>query len=136
MLAKTLIDMISYIIALQAETFGDSFVLEGELSEAIRSTLTNAVAAAPWWVPVKGADWRHPEGPDSNISGTIDFFSLYMIYFSIFLQFKYKCIAWSGFGWNRNLRPALLKPFARGAIQFRRANRNFILLKVRQVFTR
>lgn len=56
----------------EAETFGDSFVLEGELSEAIRSTLTNAVAAAPWWVPVKGADWRHPEGPDSNISDRMD----------------------------------------------------------------
>uniref|UniRef100_A0A8C1X403 Sulfatase modifying factor 1 n=1 Tax=Cyprinus carpio TaxID=7962 RepID=A0A8C1X403_CYPCA len=25
------------------------------------------VAAAPWWSPVKGADWRHPEGPDSTI---------------------------------------------------------------------
>lgn len=61
----------------QAETFGDSFVLEGEVSEAIRSTLTNAVAAAPWWVPVKGADWRHPEGPDSNISGIIDILSLH-----------------------------------------------------------
>ncbi|OBS76246.1 hypothetical protein A6R68_17300, partial [Neotoma lepida] len=25
------------------------------------------VAAAPWWLPVKGANWRHPEGPDSSI---------------------------------------------------------------------
>lgn len=25
------------------------------------------VAAAPWWVPVNGADWRHPEGPDSDL---------------------------------------------------------------------
>ncbi|KAK2091534.1 Formylglycine-proteinrating enzyme [Saguinus oedipus] len=25
------------------------------------------VAAAPWWLPVKGANWRHPEGPDSTI---------------------------------------------------------------------
>ncbi|XP_042879309.1 formylglycine-generating enzyme-like isoform X2 [Penaeus japonicus] len=56
----------------EAENFGDSFVLEGEVSEAIKSTLTNAVAAAPWWVPVKGADWRHPEGPDSNISDRMD----------------------------------------------------------------
>ena len=22
---------------------------------------------APWWLPVKGADWLHPEGPDSSI---------------------------------------------------------------------
>lgn len=26
------------------------------------------VAAAPWWLPVKGADWRHPEGPDSTVA--------------------------------------------------------------------
>lgn len=25
------------------------------------------VQAAPWWLPVKGADWLHPEGPDSTI---------------------------------------------------------------------
>lgn len=56
----------------EAEKFGDSFVLDGELSEDVRSTLQNAVAAAPWWVPVKGADWRHPEGPDSDISERMD----------------------------------------------------------------
>ncbi len=26
-----------------------------------------AVQAAPWWLPVKGADWRRPEGVDSSI---------------------------------------------------------------------
>ena len=25
------------------------------------------VAAAPWWLPVQGAHWRKPEGPDSHI---------------------------------------------------------------------
>ncbi|XP_061114600.1 formylglycine-generating enzyme isoform X2 [Conger conger] len=30
------------------------------------------VAAAPWWLPVKGADWRHPEGPDSTITDRLD----------------------------------------------------------------
>jgi sulfatase modifying factor 1 len=25
------------------------------------------VKEAPWWLPVKGADWQHPEGSDSNI---------------------------------------------------------------------
>ena len=29
--------------------------------------VTMQVAAAPWWLPVKGADWRHPLGPDTNI---------------------------------------------------------------------
>lgn len=54
----------------EAESFGDSFVFDPLLSEETRKTLTQAVAAAPWWVPVKGADWRHPEGPDSNLEGT------------------------------------------------------------------
>nr|XP_057910799.1 formylglycine-generating enzyme isoform X2 [Doryrhamphus excisus] len=51
----------------EAETFGDSFVFEGILSEAVKSQITQAVAAAPWWLPVNGANWRHPEGPDSDI---------------------------------------------------------------------
>jgi hypothetical protein len=25
------------------------------------------VAAAPWWLPVKQANWRQPEGPDTDI---------------------------------------------------------------------
>ncbi|XP_030632925.1 formylglycine-generating enzyme [Chanos chanos] len=52
----------------EAERFGDSFVFEGLLSEEVKSTLSHAVAAAPWWSPVKGANWRHPEGPDSTIT--------------------------------------------------------------------
>ncbi|KAK7144953.1 hypothetical protein R3I94_011139 [Phoxinus phoxinus] len=51
----------------EAERFGDSFVFEGLLSEEVKSALLHAVAAAPWWSPVKGADWTHPEGPDSTI---------------------------------------------------------------------
>nr|XP_009687331.1 PREDICTED: sulfatase-modifying factor 1 [Struthio camelus australis] len=30
------------------------------------------VAAAPWWLPVKGANWKHPEGPDSSILKRMD----------------------------------------------------------------
>ncbi|XP_030586336.1 formylglycine-generating enzyme [Archocentrus centrarchus] len=56
----------------EAENFGDSFVFEGILSEPIKSQITQAVAAAPWWLPVKGASWRHPEGPDSNITARLD----------------------------------------------------------------
>ncbi|KAF6722756.1 Sulfatase-modifying factor 1 [Oryzias melastigma] len=52
----------------EAEKFGDSFVFEGILSEQVKSQISQAVAAAPWWLPVKGADWKHPEGPDSNIT--------------------------------------------------------------------
>lgn len=49
----------------EAEKFGDSFVFEGMLSEQVKTHIHQAVAAAPWWLPVKGANWRHPEGPDS-----------------------------------------------------------------------
>uniref|UniRef100_A0A669PHU6 Sulfatase modifying factor 1 n=1 Tax=Phasianus colchicus TaxID=9054 RepID=A0A669PHU6_PHACC len=30
------------------------------------------VAAAPWWLPVKGANWRQPEGPGSSILSRMD----------------------------------------------------------------
>uniref|UniRef100_T1JI42 Sulfatase-modifying factor enzyme-like domain-containing protein n=1 Tax=Strigamia maritima TaxID=126957 RepID=T1JI42_STRMM len=56
----------------EAEKFGDSFVLTILLSDEIKMTLTQAVAAAPWWVPVKQADWRHPEGPGTSISTRMD----------------------------------------------------------------
>ncbi|XP_071443706.1 formylglycine-generating enzyme isoform X2 [Hetaerina americana] len=56
----------------EAEEFGDSFVFENLLSEKTRAGITQAVAAAPWWLPVKGCDWRHPEGPDSSIQGKMD----------------------------------------------------------------
>ncbi|XP_068058450.1 formylglycine-generating enzyme isoform X3 [Anomalospiza imberbis] len=56
----------------EAEKFGDSFVFEGMLSEAVKADIHQAVAAAPWWLPVKGASWRHPEGPDSSISSRMD----------------------------------------------------------------
>ena len=37
----------------EAERFGDSFVLEARISEEIKKDITQAVAAAPWWLPVK-----------------------------------------------------------------------------------
>ncbi|KAM6060329.1 formylglycine-generating enzyme isoform 1-T1 [Theristicus caerulescens] len=56
----------------EAEKFGDSFVFEGMLSEEVKAGIHQAVAAAPWWLPVKGASWKHPEGPDSSISNRMD----------------------------------------------------------------
>lgn len=56
----------------EAESFGDSFVFESLLSEDTKSKITQAVAAAPWWLPVKGCSWRHPEGPDSDIKDRMD----------------------------------------------------------------
>ena len=56
----------------EAETFGNSFVLELLLSEEVKSGITQAVMNAPWWLPVEGASWKHPEGEDSVISGRQD----------------------------------------------------------------
>jgi formylglycine-generating enzyme required for sulfatase activity len=49
-----------------AETFGWSFVFAGLLPDDFPPT--RAVAAAPWWRQVEGADWRHPEGPHSDLA--------------------------------------------------------------------
>ena len=56
----------------EAEKFGNSFVLETFLSQETQSKITQAVAAAPWWLPVDKADWRHPEGPDTDLTGRMD----------------------------------------------------------------
>ena len=39
------------------------------LSTETIKNIKQAVKAAPWWVPVSGANWRHPEGADSKIVG-------------------------------------------------------------------
>jgi len=55
----------------EAEIFGDSFVFQLFLSKTILKSVTQSVKDAPWWVPVKGANWKHPEGEDSNIDGNM-----------------------------------------------------------------
>lgn len=57
----------------EAEVFGDSFVFQLFLSKKILKSVTQAVKDAPWWVPVKGAYWKYPEGEDSNINGNNPF---------------------------------------------------------------
>jgi formylglycine-generating enzyme required for sulfatase activity len=53
-----------------AERFGWSFVFAGFLPDDFEPT--RAVASAPWWRQVHGADWRHPEGPDSDVADRAD----------------------------------------------------------------
>jgi len=53
-----------------AERFGWSFVFGGLLPDDFPET--RAVANAPWWRQVEGADWAHPEGPQSSIEGRGD----------------------------------------------------------------
>ena len=50
-----------------AEQYGTSFVFAGLLPDDFPPT--RGVAAAPWWREVPGADWRHPEGTHSDLTG-------------------------------------------------------------------
>ncbi|CAG7635244.1 formylglycine-generating enzyme family protein [Paenibacillus allorhizosphaerae] len=56
----------------EAERFGWSFVFHLFVSEETKSTTSNAAMQTPWWYVVNGADWRHPEGPDSGIEDRLD----------------------------------------------------------------
>ena len=53
-----------------AEQFGWSFVFAGLLPDDFPET--RGVATAPWWRQVHGADWAHPEGTHSDVSGRAD----------------------------------------------------------------
>lgn len=50
-----------------AEQIGWSFVFRQFLRAEVARTSLGAVAAAPWWLAIPGATWRHPEGPGSSI---------------------------------------------------------------------
>jgi sulfatase modifying factor 1 len=53
----------------EAERFGWSFVFEGHIpTERYAEIVERQVRGASWWCKVNGADWRHPEGPDSGIA--------------------------------------------------------------------
>ena len=54
----------------ECERLGWSFVFAGLLPDDFPDT--RGVAHAPWWRQVFGADWRHPEGPGSDVSGRPD----------------------------------------------------------------
>ena len=54
----------------EAERFGWSFVFGGFLPDDFPPT--EGVASAPWWRKVEGADWRHPEGPQSSVDARSD----------------------------------------------------------------
>jgi len=54
----------------EAERFGWAFVFAGLLPDDFPPT--RRVAHAPWWRQVYGADWRHPEGPQSSVVDRLD----------------------------------------------------------------
>lgn len=51
-----------------AEKFGWSFMFWAHISRYRYDELVeDTVASAPWWCKVRGACWKHPEGPGSNV---------------------------------------------------------------------
>jgi len=52
----------------ESERFGWSFVFWAHIPKArFTSVVEDTVAAAPWWCKVRGANWKTPEGPGSDI---------------------------------------------------------------------
>ena len=52
----------------EAEKFGWSFVFAGHLTSTQQEMCVKlAVQGSEWWCRVEGANWRHPEGRESNI---------------------------------------------------------------------
>lgn len=66
---KTFVNATSYLT--EAERFGWSFVFHYFLSEETKKC-SQLIPNMSWWYAVKGADWAHPEGPDSDIVGRLD----------------------------------------------------------------
>lgn len=55
----------------EAEAFGFSAVFHLVVA-ADEGDLLGRAPSAPWWLGVRGADWRHPEGPRSDLGGRDD----------------------------------------------------------------
>ena len=56
----------------EAERYGWSFVFHSFVSPEAACTVTRTVLDTPWWWPVEGACWNHPEGPGSNVRNRAD----------------------------------------------------------------
>jgi len=56
----------------EAEQFGWSFVFFKLVGPKQAEKIKKKVMGLDWWWKVPGADWRHPEGRDSNIKDRMD----------------------------------------------------------------
>ena len=52
----------------EAEKYGWSFVFHSFVPSSSAKYVTQSPESTPWWWVVPKADWRHPEGPGSNIT--------------------------------------------------------------------
>ena len=51
-----------------AERYGWSYVFASLVTDAGQSAIEGVQPQAPWWVGVRGATWRSPDGPGSDVS--------------------------------------------------------------------
>jgi sulfatase modifying factor 1 len=63
------VDATGYVT--EAETFGFSAVFHLVVA-ALPDDILRPVPQAPWWLGVRGADWRHPEGRRSDVADRAD----------------------------------------------------------------
>lgn len=57
----------------ESDRFGWSFVFHKHIpAEKYRTLVDQTVPGVDWWCKVSGANWSHPEGPDSNIETRLD----------------------------------------------------------------
>ena len=63
------VDATGYVT--EAERYGWSYVFVGFLPGALRRTSPRP-DVTPWWAAVRGAEWRRPEGPGSDLDGRGD----------------------------------------------------------------
>lgn len=67
---KMFVDETGYVT--EAEQFGWSYVFHLFVTEQLKSTVTQLPEGVPWWLPIHGASWHQPEGPDSCIDDRMD----------------------------------------------------------------
>ena len=56
----------------EAESFGYSGVFHLHLHPADAGAIVGQPPQTPWWYGVAGADWRHPDGPSSDVEARQD----------------------------------------------------------------
>ncbi|WP_027965238.1 formylglycine-generating enzyme family protein [Halalkalibacillus halophilus] len=67
---KKFVEATGYVT--DAEQFGWSFVFHLLINDANKYAAKERVQQTPWWIVVEGADWKHPEGPASDVKDRPD----------------------------------------------------------------
>lgn len=67
---RDFVDETAYVT--EAEHYGWSFVFHLFLSDPALKKISQHAPQTPWWVVVEGANWRCPEGRDSDVNGRWD----------------------------------------------------------------